>query len=71
MGVGDANSRLCGMMVAGVEVEVASRRGGGRVTNRSITPRPASCEQPRPASGAGRRNDRVRDIDIRFAISTA
>jgi hypothetical protein len=40
--VGDTNSRLCGMMVAGVEVEVASRCGGRRVTNRSITPRPAS-----------------------------
>ena len=67
MGVGDTNSLSCGMMVAGVEV--ASRFGGRLVIDRSITPRPASANscglRTTPASDTCRRNDRVRDIDIR------
>ena len=67
MGVGDTNSRLCGMKVAGIEVEVASRRGGGLVIDRPLNSRPAFG----PRATAAGRNSRARDIDIRFAISNA
>jgi hypothetical protein len=70
MGVGGANSRLCGMKVAGFKVEVASDRGGGLAIDRFITPRSASANDL-PESRTCRRIDRARDIDIRFAISTA